>query len=64
MQINIMNVVRHFMDLFKSKAYECFAFKSPVYVHVNWHWVVERPNSMVMENDIGLKRVNLSQDIY
>ena len=24
-----------FIDLFESKAYECFAFKSPVYVHVN-----------------------------
>jgi len=23
------------MELFESKAYECFAFRSPVYVHVN-----------------------------
>jgi len=35
MQINITNVARHFMELFESKAYECFAFRSPVYVHVN-----------------------------
>ena len=28
------------------------------------HWVMERPNSMIVGNDIGLKRVNLSQDIY
>ena len=25
---------------------------------------MERPDSMVVGNDIGLKRVNLSQDIY
>ena len=28
------------------------------------HWVVERPDSMVVGNDVRFKRVNLTQDTY
>ena len=59
MQINITHVERHFMD-FQIQSYECLAFKSPVYVHLNSGiGPEEHPNSMVVGNNIGLKGINL-----